>query len=305
MIQRGGKCTKQYGMIICLTALVLFFCIAGSYAAYTNFSSAKRVVSAQSESQMLFLSDMLYIESKNTESNAYQRKRVVLGEDNGFTFEIYNYNPGNQELCCDRDITYTLKANVISDTGSLNSYKIRYDMHEYSIEEVNAGALHLTLTGNKLCTHSFRLIVPEEDKNQMMISVEAVPDDACYEVTNQKKLAAVILTGDLIAQKTWSGKLLDEQTDHAPNDYDGFNYEISGNGEGTVTVEWDPDVLAISPWFQSQTTAEIVSKGAVRFTVGGNDQPSAYQTQFYKASNWNSEISWQDMKSLITVNFSE
>ena len=303
MIQRGGKCTKQYGMIICLTALVLFFCIAGSYAAYTNFSSAKRVVSAQSESQMLFLSDMLYIESKNTESNAYQRKRVVLGEDNGFTFEIYNYNPGNEAIYSKQDITYTLNAKVISGVGSLESYKILYDNQEYSFAAVSK--LQLTLNGNQLSAHSFRLIVPEEDKDQMMISVEAVPLDECYDITNQKKLAAIIMTGELITQRTWSGHFLDGQEGHVPDDYDGFNYEISGNGEGTITLEWDSDVLMISPWFVSQIGSKNVSDGSIRFPVGGENQPSAYQTQFDKSGKWDPRIGWADLAELVHVTFSE
>lgn len=305
MRQRAGKSIKSYGMIICLATLVLFFCVAGSYAAYTNFSSAKRVVSAQSQAQTFFVSNMLYIEDRGTESIAYQRKRIVLNENNEITFDIYNYYPGNTAVYCNRDITYKLNATLLSETGSPDNYKILYGNEEYSFSAVSNGALQLTLSGNQLSTHSFQLVVPDEEKDQIRICVEAIPDDASYEITNQKKLAVVFMTGEVIGQKTWSGKFLDELTNHVPNDYDGFNYEISGNGEGTVTLEWDPEILTISPWFVSQTHAVTVSDGAIQFAVGGKDQPSAYQTQFYKAVNWDPAITKQELQETITVYFSE
>lgn len=34
----------------------------------------------------------------------------------------------------------------------------------------------------------------------------------------------------------WTGKFLDSTINKKPLDYDAFNYEISGNGEGKVTV---------------------------------------------------------------------
>lgn len=306
-----AKHTKEkYGIAICLAVCVLLLCVAGSYAAYTNFSSAKRVVSAQADEHILFSSNMLYTENKDTESSFYQRKRIALTENNDFVVEIYNYDPGDTAVYCHQNIIYQLKVTLLSGFGSPEEYKVSDGTteHFFSIDSNGAYTLvidQLTLYGEQLSTHSFRFHIPEQDKNQMKMCVEAIPMEESYGATNQKKLAAVILTGEMITSKTWSGQLVDVQSEREPDDYDGFNYEISGNGEGTVTLEWDPDILTINPWFVSQTGAVSVSDGAIKFAVGGDGQPFAYQTQFYKADKWDTSISWENLVEKIKVIFSE
>ena len=63
----------------------------------------------------------------------------------------------------------------------------------------------------------------------------------------QPEIGAVLSFADYEVTKNWTGYFIDSQTGRKPDDYDAFNYEISGNGAGTVTVTWD-DSLLLSKW---------------------------------------------------------
>ena len=82
----------------------------------------------------------------------------------------------------------------------------------------------------------------------MKIQVVAEPSEESKETVNRQKLAAVFSFADYEAVKSWTGHFLDSQANgRTPNDYDAFNYEISGNGAGTVTMTWSVS-LQLSKW---------------------------------------------------------
>lgn len=80
----------------------------------------------------------------------------------------------------------------------------------------------------------------------MKIQVVAEPYEDSKETVNRQKLAAVFSFADYEAVKSWTGQFLDSKAKN-PDEYDAFNYEISGNGAGTVTMTW-PESLQLSKW---------------------------------------------------------
>lgn len=303
--QNNNLMKKYWGTMSLLAAMLLLF-IVGSFAAYTNFSSVRRVISVKTDDRVLFSSNLLYCEERNTESSSYKDKKITLTGSNNFVVEVYNYNLGDTSTYNNKTITYTLKATVYTGSESVSGYAVKTDTEQSvafsGTESEGIYTAELTdqeLAGSSLSKKRYTFSVPESDKDKMQICVEAIPGDSSYGATSQKKLAAFIITGERILQKTWEGRFLDERTDRTPDDYDGFNYEITGNGQGEVTMTWDSGILKISPWLASQ----VVNGSTIQFSVGGEGQPSAYQVQFYKADSWNPDIGWEQLLGAVTVTF--
>lgn len=303
------KYIKKYWGTMCLLAAVLLLVVTGSFAAYTNFSSVKRVVSVKSRNQVLFSSNLLYSEEKDEISSGYKYKKITLNTDldtqeKYFTVEIYNYNIGDTSTYNNKTITYKLNATVYTDIENAAGYMV----NGTSFQESN-GSYFVELPGQQLLNDSFhsnsyKFIVPQIDADQVKICVEAIPDVDSYSATDNRKLAAYVTTGEVEMEKNWAGHFLDETEGRYPYQYDGFNYEISGNGYGKVILTWETDKLQISPWFPKEVGVNNpdLSSGTIEFGVGGANQPSAYQTQFYPV-NKESLAEWRILTDAVAVKF--
>ena len=126
-------------------------------------------------------------------------------------------------------------------------------------------------------------------------------DDDSKKAVNNQKLAAIFSFAEYEATKNWTGHFLDSTTDRIPNAYDAFNYEISGNGAGTVTMTW-PESLQLSKWATNGTQ----ESGTYSFEVDG--ATTAVQFQFYRNPEKVSELSgknWAELDQLVKVTFTE
>ena len=133
MKKKTGKRIRYVRLAGVLLALgVLAVAAYGSFGAYTNFNSVKRVVSTGTQtSDTMFSSN--YLSLLNYVDTNLPVKRISLaesGEDHyTFTVLICNYVWGDEQSYNPKDITYTLTAQVIAvDGGELpddvNSIKI-------------------------------------------------------------------------------------------------------------------------------------------------------------------------------------
>lgn len=286
-----------------------------SLAAYTNFSSVKRVVSTEKPGDTLFSSNYLYLLSFDQDSSYYQTRRISpaeikdgSGDVTGYRFEIQvcNYVYGYTSAWNTDDIEYTFTVTV-KPRGS----EILPDNAE-SIEvidasqQLSAGVLKYTLTGQSLGKSSanyktYTITVPAELKDKILLEIVAEPAEGSKVAVNNKKLAANITLSTLEATKDWTGKFLDSK-DVKPSEYDGYNYEIAGNGEGTVTLSWNSDVLQISKWFLTDARTLINKDGkSCTFSVG--DSKTAYHLQFYRVPGATIPDSWDTMNGYVSVSF--
>ena len=99
-------------------------------------------------------------------------------------------------------------------------------------------------TGGDANTNEYKIEIPTFLKDKIKIKkLFAEPEESLEEAVNFQKLAAILSFADYEVNKNWTGHFIDSQTERKPDDYDAFNYEISGNGAGTVTVKWNESLL--------------------------------------------------------------
>ena len=302
------KWIKQYrGAAVLLGLGVLTLIIYGSFAAYTSFNSVKRVVSTERRSDTMFGSN--YLTLLNLTDNNYSIRRITLSEEDGkntFTVKVCNYAWGDESLYNTKDITYTVQANLIAMDGgklpkSITNIRINDTTNDTTFNA--KGECTLTsqvLKAGKAREKTYRFELPAELKNKIEIQIVVEPTSESEEAVNSQKLAAVISFADYESVKNWTGHFLDSQANgRTPANYDAFNYEISGNGAGTVTMTW-PASLQLSKW---STDGKQVT-GSYSFEVDG--ATTAVQFQFYR--NPEKEINakiWADLEKLVTVTFKE
>ena len=281
---------------------VLTLIIYGSFAAYTSFNSVKRVVSTGTQSDTMFGSN--YLSPLNLSDTNYPVKRISLSDDMNCTFTVLvgNYVWGDESLYNPKDITYTVTAKLLSmDGGDLSA--------DYSLIKMNgtpfddAGELtrkNQKLPTGKAATNEYKFEIPGILKDKVKIQIVAEPDASSKEAVNNQKLAAILSFSGYEAVKNWTGHFLDSKNKN-PDQYDAFNYEISGNGSGSVTVVWE-DSLQLSKW----TTGGKQVNNSYTFTVDGST--TAVQFQFYRNPEKVSDLDgkdWKGLEELVKVSFTE
>ena len=298
------KWIKQYRVAAGIFSIgMLILIVSGSFAAYTSFNSVKRVVSTERRSDTMFGSN--YLTLLNLTDNNYSIRRITLSEEgnkNTFTVKVCNYAWGDESLYNTKDITYTVQANLIAMDGG----KLPESITNISINAIPFNAngecelANQELKAGKAREITYRFELPAELKNKIEIQIVAEPTSESVEAVNSQKLAAVISFADYESVKSWTGHFLDSQANgRTPANYDAFNYEISGNGAGTVTMTW-PESLQLSKW----TTDGKQVTGPYSFDVDG--AMTAVQFQFYR--NPKNEINaktWAELEKLVTVTFKE
>lgn len=298
------KYSRLAGALLVLGVLAL--AVSGSFAAYTSFNSVKRVVSTGTQSDTMFSSN--YLSLLNLNDEAYPAKRIPFLNADGtstFTVLVCNYVWGDEKLYNPKDITYTVTAQLLSmDGGSLPG---DVDITEVQMNGSNFGDSRVCTLANEVLDSSsakrnnYKFEIPAALKNKIKIQMTAEPsDDESKKAVNNQKLAAIFSFAEYEATKNWTGHFLDSTTKRTPSDYDAFNYEISGNGAGTVTVTWE-NSLQLSKW---AINGEQESN-SYTFTV--DDSTTAVQFQFYRNPKdmLCDTISWADLEKLVTVTFKE
>ena len=297
------KWIKQYRVEAGIFSIgMLILIVSGSFAAYTSFNSVKRVVSTERRSDTMFGSN--YLTLLNLTDNNYSIRRITLSEEgdkNTFTVKVCNYAWGDKSLYNTKDIMYTVQAKLIAmDGGNLPESIAQIKINDTGF---NAnGECELTnqeLKTGKARENTYIFELPAELKNKIEIQIVAEPTDESAEAVNSQKLAVVISFADYESVKSWTGHFLDSQTGRTPADYDAFNYEISGNGAGTVTMTW-PASLQLSKW----TTNGKQVTDSYSFEVDG--ATTAVQVQFYRnPENKIDAKTWAELEKLVTVTFKE
>ena len=306
MKKKTGKWIRQVRLAGILFVIgVLALAIYGSFAAYTSFNSVKRVVSTGTQSDTMFSSN--YLSQLNLDDMNYPVKRISLAEKEGtctFTIQICNYVWGDSKRYNLNDITYKVTAQLYAmDGGKLPDNITDIMMNNISFDKNGTCTLeNQTLKTGSAKKNGYQFVIPVGLKDKVKIQVVAEPFEVSKEAVNRQKLAAVFSFADYEAVKSWTGHFLDSQANgRTPDDYDAFNYEISGNGAGTVTMIWSVS-LQLSKW----TTGGEQATNSYSFDVDG--ATTVVQFQFYRNPEELSAlsgISWADLEQLVQVTFTE
>lgn len=310
------KWIKRYGVTVWLIAAILALAATASYAAYVNLDINKFVLMTGKGNQAFFGSNYLYLTNSQAEPAQYSSRRIPqtpkADSEGIYTFSVMvcNYVYGNPEMWNLDNIDYTFGVKLYQNgSGStlpagFKNVSVTVDSSKYQPNESGVFDFpQMTLTGGVTSDHTYVFDVPAALKDELMFEVTATPANRSYSATNNQKLAALITLAEKTPPHGWSGKFLDS-TSHAPSEYSGFNYEISGTGTGTIVLTWDKS-LQISPWFLSDnhlTPQYDETTGSIELTVGAENGPSAYQFQFYKADkDYIDGLDWDNLKGLVTV----
>ena len=307
---KKGKWISKAAAILLLVGAILL-AIYGSFAAYTNFNSVKRVVSTGTQSDTMFGSNYLSLMGINDTNIPV--KRISLAESNDeytFTVQVCNYVWGDPTLYNPKDIKYKVTAKLISmDGGNLPNNCTGIEMGGTHFDA--GGALTLdnqSLVTGSAQTQSYSIVIPKDLKDKIKIQIEAVPESVSADAVNNQKLGAILSFADYEATKNWTGHFIDsKEKDKTPEQYDAYNYEISGNGAGTVTVTW-PDSLLLSEWVikdGKQVEKDENNTSSYTFTVDGST--TAVQFQFYKNPAKLDALgkTWDALESSVKVTFTE
>ena len=204
--------SKTAAILLLVGAMLL--AIYGSFAAYTNFNSVKRVVSTGTQSDTMFGSN--YLSLMNLSDTSIPVKRISLaGNDNNYTFtvQVCNYVWGDPTLYNPKDIKYKVTAKLISmDGGKLpdNCTDIKMGGQTFGKD----GALTLesrSLATGSAQTKSYSIVIPKDLKDKIKIKIEAVPENISADAVNNQKLGAILSFADYEATKNWTGHFIDSK----------------------------------------------------------------------------------------------
>ena len=293
------------GLLLLIGTLELF--VNGSLGAYTNLNSVKRVVSTGTQSDTMFGSN--YLSLVSSVDTDYSIKRISLDdskEEMSFTVVVSNYEWGDEKRYNPKDISYTVTAQLLSvDGGSLSEDISGIKINGNPFDKNGTCVLEgQTLPTGGACKNEYKFVLPSTLKNKIKIQMTAEALGDSVDAVNSKNLAAILSFADYVTTKTWTGHFIDS-TDKAPGEYDAFNYEISGNGAGTVTVTW-PKSLQLSKWATGETQMTDT------FSFGVSDDETSIQFQFYRnpdkplnLTSKDSKAQWEELEKMIKVTFTD
>ncbi|MGN0593732.1 MAG: hypothetical protein ACI4I6_01120 [Hominimerdicola sp.] len=266
-----------------------------AYAAYTEVSSVKRVVSTTSAPGELFSSNCMRadISSRRLTSNAYTITVCNFAQEKPTT-----YNPTTityslkAELQVKRDDNYLTMEELKNILGNDVEYQKYVDKAAkyfiYKTEDDINGAVTPskngftsennfavdltsdTLTSQKSSIDKYKVEIDSEDLSntdtEFFIHVWAVPSWPSNLNTIETRLYGAKTIADTAS---WTGTFLESDCDTV--DYDFYNYIISGSGVGTVDILWNPDKFVINQLFLNSELSGNTFVGDVS-TVSADDE---------------------------------
>lgn len=290
----------RYYLVIWIAVVSAALIGVGTFAAYTNINKVKRVVSTQGGEGAAFSSNYLSLVPKETAS--YGMKRIAMTTADGSALKkvdvtVCNYIQNNPSMVNENDITYditftlvsTVSGDIIENIESMNlanhsEFKIECGSAEGVLEKGVCTFADKTLYGKTKSVDTYTLTVPASFMDNVNINVEAIPHGDSYAYTEQYKLGRVLVFSENTERVDgWTGAFLEKTS----SDYDGFNYILSGNGKGTVTLTWDPSRLEINQLFINEenfTLTKSENENTLTIEVD-SDIIGRYDIQFYKTGN--------------------
>lgn len=262
------KQKKRLYLLILLVLVCLVLVVTGTYAAYTNTASVKRVVTTGIDTNAVpFSSNYLY---EYNGGNYY--KHIVSVPNNGTTLDlgIYNYPLKDITRFSSSDITFVLSISVVDKDGktvNLTPPTITPDAGNY------------TLQGGQVSTHQFDITFTQDLVTKLKDCLVRITATSTEGLDSKTILAAdfeVISASDMTSG--WKGQFTDSEN---PSVLDAFNYEVYGTAEGTVTISWDESYVTLSKWSR-EDLAPGSTGNPISFDVGGENQPTSYLMQFYR-----------------------
>ena len=284
-------------LVLLLVLICVVLLVTGTFAAYTNVETIKRVVATRAGTNDLrFSSSYLTISAPG--SYPVRLITVAEGSEVRIGVTVCNYSYGDLTLVSETPITYTLTARLVDSNGDpvTDNSVITYTASDGSTQKIQGSALWEkitiegtsssggsytatnTLPGGTSSQHLYRIICAAAD--YPILQAIAIQMEAVH---GSDRLAGLFQVASATAQTAkWTGKFID--------DADAFNYEIAGSAKGTLKLTWDSS-LKITPWFEEDLKKQGYFSSSdnysITFSVGNQNQPNHYRIQFYRVNGAN------------------
>ena len=297
--------TPNLLIIINCSLACMFLLIAGSLAAYTSLSNAKRTISTVGSKQ-LFSSNILLEYDK--EKNDIQGKSMSFSTDGDIVFKVSvcNYAQGDAGKYASEDITYKINVSLIDQNGNqvtdqtvLSGYRWG-DTSFSALQEVNG-----TLNGGIESKNTYSVTVPVADMKKYKIRITAVPDNNRY-----KPLGRILYFSEDIASSEWRISYLSDELKQKAYDLGCIHIKLTGSEYAKLTLTWDSEHVQIDPWFledinNDNNAAVGTDNKSLTFTAGGDTGKNQYNIAFYRTSPVHGDDSnaetWDAIKSYISL----
>lgn len=292
--------TPNLLIIINCSLACMFLLIAGSLAAYTSLSNAKRTISTVGSKQ-LFSSNILL--EYDEEKNDIQGKSMSFSTDGDIVFKVSvcNYAQGDAGKYASENITYKINVSLIDQNGNtvtdqnvLSGYK--WENRSFSAsQEVND-----TLKGGTESKNTYSMTVPVADMKKYKIRITAAPDNSRY-----KPLGRILYFSEDIASSEWRISYLSDELKQKAYDLGCIHIKLTGSEYARLTLTWNPEHVQIDPWFLKDIKNASVTNKSLTFIAGGDTGKNQYNIAFYRTKpvhgDDSKEETWDDIKSYISL----
>ena len=291
-------------IIINCSLACMFLLIAGSLAAYTSLSNAKRTISTVGSKQ-LFSSNILLEYEKEDD---IQSKFMSFSKDADSTFKVSvcNYAQDNPEKYASEDINYTIKVSLLDQNGKIVTDKnvlSRYKWDNTSFSNLENNITDCLRKGQK-SQHIYSITVPAEYMKGYKIKIIAKPQKDGY-----RSLGRIISFSEDVSSSEWKIDYLNDELEQKAYDLGCINTRLTGSEYAILTLTWNTAHVQIDPWFLEDIKKSTVyiesSDNSLTFKAGGDFGSNQYDITFYRTNPVHSDDStpenWDAIKSYITL----
>ena len=292
-------------IIINCSLAVIFLLLAGSLAAYTSLSNAKRTISTVGSKQ-LFSSNILLEYEKEDD---IQGDSMSFSKDGDSTFKVSvcNYSQDNLEKYASEDINYTIKVSLMDQNGKeVTDQNIlsRYKWNDTSFSDLKNNRTYCLTKGQK-SQHIYSITVPAEYMKGYKIKIIAEPQKNGY-----RSLGRIISFSEDVSSSKWKIDYLNDEQEQKAYDLGCINTRLTGSEYAELTLTWDTAHVQIDPWFlediQKVTGVYIDNTDkSLTFRAGGDSGFKQYDITFYRTTPVHGDDStpedWNAVKSYISL----
>ena len=291
-------------IIINCSLAVIFLLLAGTLAAYTSLSNAKRTISTVGSKQ-LFSSNILLEYEKEDD---IQGDSMSFSKDGDSTFKVSvcNYSQDNLEKYASEDINYTIKVSLMDQNGKEvtdHSILSRYKWNDTSFSDLKNNITYCLTKGQK-SQHIYSITVPAEYMKGYKIKIIAKPQKEGY-----RSLGRIISFSEDVSSSEWKIDYLNDEQEQKAYDLGCINTRLTGSEYAELTLTWDIAHVQIDPWFLEdikKSTVDIKSTDhSLTFKAGGDSGFNQYDITFYRTTPVHGDDStledWNAIKSYISL----
>lgn len=294
-------------IIINCSLACMFLLIAGSLAAYTSLSNAKRTISTVGSKQLFSSNILLEYDGES----AVQGKSMSFSADGNAVFKVSvcNYAHGDDGKYASEDITYKINVSLLDQNGkTVTDQQIlsAYKWNEISFSELTQSTAG-TLKGGKASNNIYSVTVPVADMKKYKIKITAVPTNTQY-----KPLGRIIYFSEDVASSEWKITYLSDEQNQNAYDLGCIHIKLTGSEYARLTLTWDSEHVQVDPWFLADIENDKnafatvnEANNSLTFTAGGDTGKNQYNIAFYRTSPVHGDDSkvetWDDIKTYISL----